>query len=119
MHKLPTAAKKQLRIWWITTTTLVVFLVSTQPLKLSLVVLLVPFLLFATSVRSGAILLGMLLARQTKPTRKVKVTASSLAATMLLVVTLQSLGQLSVRDILLVIGLISGLGLYFYKTDLF
>jgi hypothetical protein len=97
---------------------LVGFLVSTKPLELSLPVLLIPFLLFALGIWSGAISLGMVWRKQQRPSRKIKVVASSLAAVLLLVVTLQSLGQLSWRDILLVVSLVLGLALYFYKTDL-
>lgn len=98
---------------------LIVFLVGFEPLKLPLPVLLLPFIVFAIWVRSGVMTLAMLLRHQAKPSRKVRVVATSIAAVLLLLVTLLSLGQLSWRDILLVASLVIGLMFYFYKTDLF
>lgn len=119
MNKLPEALKRQVIAWFLSGGALIVFLIATDPLELPLPVLLLPFMVFAIWVRSGAIIVGMALWQQTKPSRKIKVVASSWAAVLLLVVTLQSLGQLSWRDIMLVAGLIFGLAFYFYKTDLF
>jgi hypothetical protein len=119
MNKLPKQLKRQVQIWWISGLALIVFLVGVEPLKLPLTLLLIPFIIFAIWVRAGAIVVGMAIRHQSKPSRKVKVIASSLAAILLLVVTLMSLGQLSWRDILLVGSLVIGLMFYFYKTDLF
>lgn len=119
MNKLPRALKKQAIVWLVSGLTLIIFLIATAPLKLPLPVLLLPFIVFAVWVRSGTIVIGMLLRQQAIPSRKIKVIAGSLAAVLLLTITLQTLGQLSWRDILLVIGLVAGLSFYFYKTDLF
>jgi hypothetical protein len=118
MNKISKGVKKVLLTWVGSGALLTLFLVATEPLKLPLPVLLVPFMVFAVWIRSGVILAGLLLRGKDRPGRKLRVVADSLAAVLLLVVTLQSLGQLSWRDILLVLGLAAGLSLYFYKTDL-
>jgi hypothetical protein len=118
MNKIPKALKKELVRWLVSGGAIIVFLVSTAPLKLPLPVLLIPFMLFVVWVRSGLIVIGMLLRKQTMPSRKIKVLASGAAAIALLVLTLQSLGQLSWRDISLIAALTIGLIVYFVKTDL-
>lgn len=119
MNKLPKALKRQVQIWMISGLVLIVFLVGFEPLKLPLPVLLLPFVVFGVWVRSGVMAFMMVLRNQSQPSRKVRVVASSIAAVLLLLVTLLSLGQLSWRDILLVASLVIGLMFYFYKTDLF
>lgn len=117
MYKIPKRLRKELLTWLVSGTVLLGFLVASQPLNLALPVLLVPFGIFFVWVRSGVLLVALLLKRNGKG-RKIKVVASSIAAVLLLIITLQSLGQLSVRDILLILSLVAVLALYFYKTDL-
>lgn len=118
MHKISKPLKRELQIWLGSGALLVGFLVATDPLKLPLPILLVPFGIFLVWTRSAVIALGLILWRQPTPSRKLKVIAGSVAAVLLLIVTLQSLGQLSVRDVALIFSLVGVLALYFYKTDL-
>ncbi len=89
----------------------------TEPLKLPLIVLFVPFVLFFVWVRS-LVLLVLRHIYKSASVRKRKAIASSIAIVWVLVVILQSLGQLSWRDIVIVISLMGILGFYFNKTDL-
>lgn len=94
------------------------FLLFTDPLKLPLPVLLIPFILLFVGMRCGVISAGMLIKSQEEPSRKLRIAASGGAAFVLLTLTMQSLGQLSWRDMLLIVGLVTGLTIYFNKTDL-
>ena len=118
MNKIPKSLRRPMIMWLISGGALILFLIGTDPLKLPLPLVLLPFAIFFVWVRSMVIILGMAPRRPASPSKKLKVVASSVAAVFLLVVTLQSLGQLSWRDILLVLSLVIGLGIYFYKTDL-
>lgn len=118
MRMLINKTAKQGLVWLVSGLTLTVFLLTTSPLDLALPVLLIPFGLFFVWVRSGVICLAILIRRQTEVSRKVRFAATSLATVSLLVVSLQSLGQLSWRDLLLIVALSSLLLLYFSKSDL-
>ena len=104
--------------WWlISGLTLIVFIVATNPLNLPLPVLLVPFAALLVWIRSSVIGISLLVSRLEQPTRKLRVSASALAAIILVIVTLQSLGQLSWRDLILTVSLVLGLIFYLAKTD--
>ncbi len=93
-------------------------LILTEPLKLPLILLFVPFLVFFVWARSlSLVTLGAVYQRAS--IRKRKVIASTSAVVLVLVIVLQSLGQLSWRDLVIVVSLIGILGFYFNKTDLF
>lgn len=104
--------------WFISGFMLVIFLVATDPLALSLPVLLLPFGLFFIWVRNGIVGWRGVMHPQAPPGRKTRVVANSIAAILLLAITLQSLGQFSWRDLLLIAILSVALSLYIYRTDL-
>lgn len=118
MNKIVGVVGKYELLWLGSGIVLLGFLLGTDPLTLSLPILLIPFALFFIWVRSGILALGRFMTGHKKPGRKLRALAGGIAAVALLTLTLQSLGQLSWRDILLVLSLALGLGFYFYKTDL-
>lgn len=96
---------------------LAAFLVFTDPLQLPLPFLLMPFLLLFSSVRSFVVILSRKL-YGTNANRRVRLLATGCALIVTFVIVLQSLGQLSWRDILLAGSLILAVAFYFTRTDL-
>jgi hypothetical protein len=118
MNLLINKTAKQGLVWLVSGLLLAIFLLTTSPLDLALPVLLIPFGLFFVWVRSGVICLAILIRRKDTVSRKVRFAATSLATVSVLTVSLQSLGQLSWRDLLLIGALGGLLLLYFSKSDL-
>lgn len=117
MNKSFMKRSKQFYIFAITCLLLLVVLVTTQPLKLPLIFLFVPFILYFICVRSATkILLGKL--KSVNSARKANLLAGSFAFISTLIIVLQSLGQLSWRDIIIALLMVSFAGLYLVKTDL-
>lgn len=96
---------------------LIFFLIFSDPLALPLPLLLVPFMLLFLATRSLVFMLLRMLFQATSK-RKVGVLATGGALILVFVVVLQSLGQLSWRDILLTMSFIVIVVFYFSKTDL-
>ena len=96
---------------------LVAMLFLTNPERLPLVFLILPFVLIFILFW---IILDMVLARKSEglvPKNK-KVIVVIMASVPVLLLVLQSIGQLSIRDLLIIIGLSAGLVFYFAKTNL-
>lgn len=95
---------------------LLVLFIATNPEDLPLVLLTLPFLLlFLSLFLSLEILLSSLMPKINAKSKRWL--AVILAGLPVLLVLLQSIGQLSVRDLLLVIALVSALIFYFKKAD--
>lgn len=97
---------------------LLVFLLQTKPLELPLLALLLPFGLYLLWVRSSLIGLVVLARGSATASRKLRFSANGLAFITMLLISMQSLGQLSWQDLLLAAGLTGLLMLYFAKSDL-
>ncbi len=96
---------------------LVACLVLTDPLRLPLAALLVPFGLFFVAVRSSLRLLLDQLYKRGSPA-KLRLVSTTISVILVFILVLQSLGQLSWQDILLTVSLITATLFYFNKTDL-
>jgi hypothetical protein len=93
-----------------------VFLLMTNPEKLPLPLLILPFvLLFAALFLTARLLLRRYFANLGG--RYNRGLALALATLPVLLLILQSIGQLSIRDLLITAGLLIGLVFYFRKTD--
>ena len=92
------------------------FLVLTNPASLPLPMLVVPFLLlFAALYFTVELLLSRYLPNL--GSRAQHALSLSLTSLPILLLILQSIGQLSARDLLITAGLVGGLVFYFRKTD--
>jgi O-antigen/teichoic acid export membrane protein len=94
-----------------------VFMLFTNPAKVSLVALLIPFVLLggALFLLINAVILGVFQARASVKARRFWAGVSAFfVVTMLL---LQSLNQFTLRDFLILVVLILTLGLYVARTD--
>ena len=118
MQKIIKRFGKYTIYWLLSGLGLLVFLLGTDPLDLPLPVLLLPFVIFFIWVRNGILAVTVIATRIKSPSRKWRILANGTAAILVLTVTLQSLGQLSWRDILLILSLVVGVAFYFHKTDL-
>ncbi len=87
----------------------------TDPFSLPLVLLVVPFGLFAATIYqcSRAVLRALRLSG-----RRTRLIASIITALLLLLALLQSIHQLSLRDLLIVLALLAGLTLYLRRIDI-
>ena len=117
MYRIKMRWSSPLAISLLSAVGLVFMLILTDPLELPLILLLIPFLLLFLLVRSICILIMPAFYREGSK-RKTRFLATACAGIVLFVVILQSLGQLSWRDILLTVALISATAFYFKKTDL-
>lgn len=94
---------------------LVVFLLMTDPYKLPLIFLTVPFLLLTALIYLICrLLLGRLIGRKSK-TRYI---AGVMTGLLMLIILLQTIRQLSIRDFLIVGALFVGLTFYMRRIDL-
>lgn len=93
------------------------FIIFTDPLSLPLTLLFLPFVLAFIFLRNVGLVIASKLFGESSE-RKRRVVVVSITSILVLVLVLQSLGQLSWRDLIIVLGLIVGLVLYFSKTDL-
>lgn len=117
MYKIKKLRSSYLAQFILTGSILVLFLALTNPLELPLVILLVPFAVLFVCIRSLLfITLKRLHPEGTR--RKMRVLSSGIALIIVFIIVLQSLGQLSWRDILLTVGFIGAVTFYFSKTDL-
>lgn len=92
------------------------FMLVTNPESLPLPLLVIPFLLlFAALYLTARQFLGRFSANLGE--RPQKIVAFTLAGLPVLLIILQSIGQLSIRDLLITLGLVAGLIFYFRKTD--
>ena len=93
-----------------------VFMMATNPDSLPLPLLTIPFLLVfvALYLTVGRLLRRYFYNLRDKPLKGVAV---ALAGLPVLLIILQSVGQLSIRDLLIIVGLILGLVFYFRKAD--
>lgn len=93
-----------------------VFMLITNPESLPLPLLVIPFLLlFAALYLTVKLLLDRYFSNLYG--RPLKGVAFTLAGLPVLLIILQSIGQLSIRDLLITLGLVLGLIFYFRKTD--
>ena len=92
------------------------FMIATNPESLPLPLLIAPFaLLFGALYLTSKLMLDKFFTNLNgKPLKGVAV---SLAGLPVLLIILQSIGQLSIRDLLITFGLVAGLIFYFRKTD--
>lgn len=95
--------------------TLGVFLLSTDPYTLPLIFLIVPFLLLAALIY---LVFRTLLGRLMSSKRKVRSIAGVTTGLLMLVILLQTIRQLSIRDFLIVGALFVGLTFYIRRIDL-
>src|SRR5215207_8629297 len=87
----------------------VLFLLTTDPYKLPLVLIIIPFLLLG----AGLYRLSIFACRKIGiSTTKSRVVASIITALILLLALLQSIHQLSIKDFLILAALLVGLTLY-------
>ena len=93
---------------------LMAMLFFTSPYKLPLFLLLVPFFLIGIGC---FVALYELLKPWSMSTRKRKVIAVALSSLLLLGTLLQSIRQLSVKDILILLALFAGLAFYLRRID--
>ena len=93
----------------------IVFIVSTDPYKLPLPLVVVPFLLLAVIVYQGS---SFTLAKSPLRGRRPRLVAGMVTSIILLLVLLQSIRQLSVKDFLILGALLVGLLLYLRRLDL-
>ncbi len=92
------------------------FLMSTDPAQLPLVLIVVPFLwLFATLFATLWLVLGLLPAFQ--PHKRRLITAGSGSALPVLLLVFRSMHQLTIRDILLSVVLIAVAAFYVSRAD--
>lgn len=103
--------KSAFRITSVGSIILLVFLLATDPQRLPSVLLIVPFILLFIIIACGVALIPGL--RGLPSSRMVKV-GGTVAAVPVLLLVLQSLGQLTVRDVLAVVVLF-GVA-YFYMS---
>jgi hypothetical protein len=94
---------------------LVVFLLMTDPYKLPLILLTVPFLLLTALIYLVCrAVLGKLIGRK----GKTHYTAGVMTGLLMLIILLQTIRQLSIRDFLIVGALFVGLSFYMRRIDL-
>lgn len=93
----------------------VIFIVSTDPYKLPLALIVVPFILLtaATYQVSKFLLKGVGVSR-----RRAGFIAGAVSSLLLLLALLQSIRQLSLKDFLILLGLVAGLTLYLRRIDI-
>jgi hypothetical protein len=94
---------------------LLVFLLFTDPYQLPLVLVLLPFLVLGIGVYFFS---KTLLKVAPLSKRKETFIASVVTSTILLLILLQSIRQLSVKDFLILLALLAGLTFYVRRLDL-
>jgi hypothetical protein len=94
---------------------LLTFMFLTDPYKLPLVLIIVPFLLLSVTVYQFA---SVGLQPLPAGTTKKRYLSIILSALIVLVVVLQSLHQLSIKDFLILAALLAGIAFYVQKIDL-
>lgn len=94
---------------------LITFVLFTNPYKLPLFLLLIPFFLFGIG---SFVFLNELSKTWPISNRKRKVLSAILTSILLLGALLQSIRQLSVRDILILLALFVGLSFYLRRLDI-
>lgn len=93
---------------------LALFLMLTDPFKLPIVLLLIPYVLLAVGLYNSGRFFGRLVQL---PAAKQKLTAGIMTSLIMLVVLLQSIRQLSVRDFLILAVLLVGVTWYIRRLD--
>jgi len=95
---------------------IVFLLFATNPEQLPLPLLVLPFLLLFILLHT---LIGLLLKKRNSGSlsKNRKIVLVTLSALPVLILILQSIGQLSIRDFLILAGLGVGIVFYFVKTD--
>ena len=93
---------------------LLLFLLATDPYKLPLVLIVIPFLLVGLTV---FLIVKSILGISPLPETKVRLIAAIMTALATLLLVFQSLHQLSIRDFLIVVALLVGLTLYLRRID--
>lgn len=94
---------------------LVLFTILTDPYKLPLALLVIPFILVAALVYQT---LKLLLRRTPLSSRKARLTSVIVTCLVLLLVLLQSIRQLSLKDFLILAALTIGIMFYLRHIDL-
>lgn len=94
---------------------LVSFLLLTDPYKLPIILILVPFLVLGIGLYYAT---ALVLQVAPLSQRKVTFIAGMVTASLLFLLLLQSIRQLSVKDLLILVALVVGLLLYVRRLDL-
>lgn len=108
-------ATKRLALLFSPLVGLVLFLLVTDPFKLPLALLTVPFVLFGIGAYQ---ITKLLFSRMPLSAKKTRFIAVSVTAILLLVLTLQSIRQLSIKDSLILVALLAGVTFYMKRIDL-
>lgn len=95
----------------------IVLVLTTNPYRLPLALLVVPFVLIFIVFYQGLILVS-LKSKGEYQTKKQKLIATIFASSIITLALLQSIRQLSVRDLIIIIVLAVGLSLYLRRIDL-
>lgn len=91
-------------------------LVSTNPQQLSPILLLVPFLIFFGALLVTAVYVEMLFTKRNWVNKKSLLEAAMIAGFPMFLLLLQSVGQLSIRDILTLVLLLGFFVFYIVRT---
>lgn len=107
---------KIISVLTIAATALIILMLNTNPSELPLYLLFIPFFMIYIICYCAMYLLVSFLVKERNTIVK-RWLAGSLAVLPVLLLILQSSGQISIRDVLIVAGLVIALLFYFKKTD--
>jgi FlaA1/EpsC-like NDP-sugar epimerase len=96
---------------------LVLLLLTTNPYHLPLVLLILPFVLIFAVIYEGMLAIGLSISGQSSKKRR-QINALILSGGIITLALLQSIRQLSLRDLIIIILLIAGLAFYVRRIDL-
>lgn len=94
---------------------LIVFLIATDPYDLPIVLLVVPFILAAVFIYR---LSKFLLSNAGVSKKKSSFISGMITALLLLLLLMQSIRQLTIKDLLILAALLIGVTLYFRRIDI-